>query len=166
MSEYVVPMISAFVGTIGFSIFFNIKKERLLYVAISGTAVCLLYLLCLKLFSGNLFLSNLVPSIFATIYAEISARLKKAPAIVFLLPAIIVLIPGGSFYYTMSHLVNGNQEQFQQVGMQTTQASLGIAVGIIMATAVFYHMARLNGLLRRKTATAEKSKAAVKDNKE
>ncbi|MGN0504957.1 MAG: threonine/serine exporter family protein [Lachnospiraceae bacterium] len=143
MNEYLVSLLTAFVGTIGFSIFFNIKKERLLYVAISGTVICAIYLCCLKWLHGNLFLSNLIPSILATIYAELSARLKKAPAIVFLLPAIIVLIPGGSFYYTMSHLVNGNEEQFREVGMQTMQSALGIAVGILVATAFFYQVTKL-----------------------
>lgn len=150
MSDYVISLLSAFVGTMGFSIFFNIKKERLLYAAVSGTAICGIYLLCMEWLKGDLFLSNLIPSVIATIYAEISARIKKAPSIIFLLPAIIVLIPGGSFYYTMSHLVSGNREMFHEVGMQTIESALGIAVGIIMATAFFYQAAHIVHMVQQK----------------
>lgn len=150
MSDYVVSLLTAFVGTMGFSIFFNIKKERLLYAAVSGTVICGIYLFFIKWLEGNLFLSNLIPSVIATIYAEISARLKKAPSIIFLLPAIIVLIPGGSFYYTMSYLVSGNREMFREIGMQTIQSSLGIAVGILMATAFFYQAAHIVHMIKQK----------------
>lgn len=150
MNDYVVSLLSAFVGTMGFSIFFNIKKERLLYAAVSGAVICGIYLFCLEWFEGNLFLSNLIPSVIATIYAEVSARIKKAPSIIFLLPSIIVLIPGGSFYYTMSHLVNGDREKFREVGMQTTQSALGIAVGILLATAFFYQAAHIIQVVKQR----------------
>lgn len=150
MSNYVVSLLSAFVGTMGFSIFFNIKKERLLYAAVSGTAICGIYLFCMGWLEGDLFLSNLIPSVIATIYAEISARIKKAPSIIFLLPSIIVLIPGGSFYYTMSHLVSGDREKFREVGMQTIQSALGIAVGILLATAFFYQAAHIIQMIKQK----------------
>lgn len=143
MNHYAVALLSAFIGTIGFSIFFNIKKERLLYVSVLGTLISAIYLFCLEWLSGDLFLSNLIPSMIATVLAELSARWKKAPAIVFLLPAIIVLIPGGSFYYTMSYLVNGNEEMFRMVGMQTIQSALGIAVGILIASVFFNQMTGL-----------------------
>ena len=159
MSDYVVSLLSAFVGTMGFSIFFNIKKERLLYAAVSGTVICGVYLLCVKWLKGDLFLSNLIPSVLATIYAEISARLKKAPSIIFLLPAIIVLIPGGSFYYTMSHLVSGDREQFREVGIQTMQSALGIAVGILLATAFFYQAAHMIQIIRQRRDKQKENKA-------
>ncbi len=159
MSDYVVSLLSAFVGTIGFSIFFNIKKERLLYAAVSGTVICGVYLFCVKWLKGDLFLSNLIPSVLATIYAEISARIKKAPSIIFLLPAIIVLIPGGSFYYTMSHLVSGDREQFREVGIQTMQSALGIAVGILLATAFFYQAAHMIQIIRQRKDKQKEKKA-------
>lgn len=159
MNDYVVSILSAFIGTIGFSIFFNIKKERLLYVSILGTAICGIYLFCLEWLDGNLFLSNLIPSMIATVYSELSARWKKAPAIVFLLPSIIVLIPGGSFYYTMSYLVNGNHEMFRKVGIQTIHSALGIAVGILIASVFFYQTAALVKFislkLRKKSSQCE-----------
>ena len=68
---------------------------------------------------------------------------QKAPAIIFILPSIIVLIPGGSFYYTMSYLVNGNQQLFQEWGGRTLLSALGIAVGIIVASFVFYEILHL-----------------------
>jgi len=140
MTGEFVRIIAAFIGVIGFSIFFNLKKERLLYAAVLGTFSGTIYIFCEKWFPENVSLYNMIPALIGTFLSELSARWKKAPAVIFILPSIIILIPGGSFYYTMSYLVNGNQELFQEWGSRTLLAALGIAVGIIVASFVFYEI--------------------------
>ena len=95
------------------------------------------------MFPENVFLYNMIPALIGTFLSELSARWKKAPAVIFILPSIIILIPGGSFYYTMSYLVNGNQELFRAWGSRTILAALGIAVGIIVASFIFYEVIHL-----------------------
>ena len=140
MMEFVGRIIAAFIGCIAFSIFFNMKKERLLYAAVLGTLSAGINLGCEYFFPNQVFVNNMIPALICTLLSELSARWKKAPAIIFILPSIIILIPGGSFYYTMSYLVNGNQEMFQEWGGRTLQSALGIAVGIIVASFVFYEI--------------------------
>lgn len=140
MTEYLVRIAAAFVGCIGFSIFFNMKKERLFYAAVLGTITGTIYVFLEYCLPENVFLTNAIPAFIGTTFSELSARWKKAPAVVFILPSIIVLIPGGSFYYTMSYLVNRNQELFQEWGSRTLLSALGIAVGIIVASFVFYEI--------------------------
>lgn len=143
MMEYLLRAVAAFVGCFGFSIFFNMKKERLLHATLIGTLSCIIYMYCEFLFPNNVFLSNMIPALICTMLSELSARWKKAPAVIFILPSIIILIPGGSFYYTMSYLVNGNQQLFQKWGGKTLLSALGIAVGIIVASFVFYEILHL-----------------------
>lgn len=143
MTQYIIRVAAAFVGCIGFSIFFNMKKERLLHATVLGTLSCIIYLYCEAVLPEQVFLSNMIPALICTFLSELSARWKKAPAIIFILPSIIILIPGGSFYYTMSHLVNGNQELFQEWGGRTLLSALGIAVGIIVSSFVFYEILNL-----------------------
>jgi len=151
MTIDIIRIIAAFTGVIGFSIFFNLKKERLLYAAVLGTLSGTIYIFCEQWFPENVFLSNLIPSFIGTLLSELSARWKKAPAVIFILPSIIILIPGGSFYYTMSYLVNGNQALFQEWGSRTILAALGIAVGIIVASFLFYEVLNLvQGIQKRK----------------
>ncbi len=150
MTEDITRIIAAFVGCISFSIFFNLKKERLLYAAVLGTLSGAIYIYCERIFSENVFLANMIPAFIGTMLSELSARWKKAPAIIFILPSIIILIPGGSFYYTMSYLVNGNQELFQVWGGRTLLAALGISVGIIVASFIFYEILNLIQLVKNK----------------
>lgn len=145
-------IVAAFIGCISFSIFFNLKKERLLYAATLGTLSGAIYIYCCKVFPENVFLTNMIPAVIGTLLSELSARWKKAPAIIFILPSIIILIPGGSFYYTMSHLVMGNQELFKEWGSKTLLAALGISVGIIVASFLFYEVLTLINYLKRKKA--------------
>lgn len=150
MTEYFVRLIAAFIGCIGFCIFFNLKKERLLYASVLGTLSAAIYLYLEIKLPENVFVINLVPSVICTILSELSARWKKAPATIFILPSIIVLIPGGSFYYTMSYLVNGNQELFKEWGNRTVQSALGISLGILIASLVFYQVLNVIHLVRDK----------------
>ncbi len=140
MNEYIIRIVAAFIGCFCFSVFFNIKKERLLHAAVIGTFSGCIYLYCASIFPGNEFISNMIPALICTFLSELSARWKKAPSIIFILPSIIVLIPGGSFYYTMSYLVAGNQELFRQWGNRTLQGAFGISIGILVASFVFYEI--------------------------
>lgn len=152
MTGDIVRIVAAFIGVIGFSIFFNLKKERLLYAAVLGTFTDTLYILGEKLFPENVFLYNMIPAFIGTFLSELSARWKKAPAVTFILPSIIILIPGGSFYYTMSYLVNGNNALFQKWGSRTILAALGIAVGIIVASFIFYEIIHLLQATKERSA--------------
>lgn len=158
MTDNLVRIVAAFIGCIAFSIFFNMKKERLFHAAVLGTLSCVIYIICEQYFPNNVFVSNMIPAFLCTLLSELSARWKKAPAVIFILPSIIVLIPGGSFYYTMSYLVSGNQEMFQEWGGRTLLSALGIAVGIIVSSFVFYEILNLIQIIQKKCADRNKNK--------
>lgn len=91
---------------------------------------------------------NLVPAIVGTLYAEIIARIVKAPATVFLIPAVIPLTPGGTLYYTMSAIVDGDMAKAQEQGGITLLVALGIAVGIVFISVIFYQLTNWNRRLK------------------
>ena len=72
---------------------------------------------------------------FGAVFAEIMARVCKAPATVFTILSEIALIPGGSLYITMHHLVGGRQGEALQYGLHTLMVALAIALGIVLVTA-------------------------------
>lgn len=150
MEEYIIRIVASFIGSFCFSIFFNMKKERLLHAAILGTLSCVITIYCEIKLPGNVFLWNLIPAMICTFLSELSARWKKAPAIIFILPSIIVLIPGGSFYYTMSYMVSGEQALFREWCRRTVQSALGIALGIMVSSFVFYEILSLLQYIKSK----------------
>lgn len=136
--DILIQILTASLGTLGFALFFNIKKEKLAYVAISGGITWCIYLIC-RHYGYNEFISNLISAAFTTVYAEIFARILKAPATVFLITGIVPLVPGGSLYYTMSSATLGNMEGLAHYGYLTLQISLGIAAGILIISTIVYH---------------------------
>ena len=90
---------------------------------------------------GGLFLPNLLASVFVGIYAEIMARVNRAPATIFLTTGAVPLIPGGSLYYTMLGLVSNDELMFAENGSKAAIIALAIALGfVIVAIANNLHL--------------------------
>ena len=127
-------VLAAAAGTLGFSILFNSRPQRLLLGALGGGLTWFIYLLLARYILQD-FICVAAAAAFGAVYAEIMARVCKAPATVFTILAEIALIPGGSLYLTMHHLVGGRQTQALQYGMHTLMVALAIALGIVFITA-------------------------------
>ena len=78
----------------------------------------------------------LIATAACALMAEICARIFRVPATVFLLVAIIPMVPGGGLYYTMEALLSGNQALCAQLGIQTGAAAAAIAVGASLVTSL------------------------------
>ena len=85
---------------------------------------------------GNVFLAALVSALVVCLWAETFARVRKAPATIFLIPGIIPLLPGGSLYYTMSALIATDMDQVLLKGKETGLMAMGIVVGILIASEI------------------------------
>ncbi|MBR3137121.1 MAG: threonine/serine exporter family protein [Clostridia bacterium] len=127
-------VLAAAAGTLGFSILFNSRPQRLLLGALGGGLTWFIYLLLARYILQD-FICVAAAAAFGAVYSEIMARVCKAPATVFTILAEIALIPGGSLYLTMHHLVGGRQTQALQYGMHTLMVALAIALGIVFITA-------------------------------
>lgn len=142
MDQDIIQLISAFFGAAGFALVFNIRYKYLLLASVGGFLSWVIYLLVHNSVENH-FVSCFVSSAFCAIYAEVMARLYKTPATVFFIPAVVALIPGGSLYYTMSYLIQGNSELFSQYGKTTGQYAMGIACGISLAWALWYMIQKM-----------------------
>jgi uncharacterized membrane protein YjjB (DUF3815 family) len=65
------------------------------------------------------------------------ARVRKYPAISYLVVSIFPLIPGASVYYTMNYAVRGDMDSFASQGMHTIAIAGFMAVGILMMSTAF-----------------------------
>lgn len=140
-------IISGAIGTLGFCLFFRIRRDKLIYGCIGGLLTSLFFCICSDL-GLSVLMRNLIPTIVGTLYAEVIARIVKAPTTVFLIPAVIPLTPGGTLYYTMSAIVEGDMVKAQQQGEITLLVALGIAVGIVFISVIFYQLTNWNVRLK------------------
>ena len=95
-----IQLIAALVSTAGFCLMYHLTRRHI-PLAAGGAAACWAVYLLLRSRIGNLFYLVLLVSIFSAAYAEIAAKYAKAPATLFLIPALIPLVPGSYVYYMM-----------------------------------------------------------------
>lgn len=123
-------ILTAFLGSIGFSILFNVRGSKLLIAGLGGALSWGLYLALGPVLSSDS-IKYFIASLFVTIYAEAFARIKKSPTTSFLVPGFIPLIPGGALYSTMKYALHNDWSLFADKASYTVQLALAIAAGIV-----------------------------------
>ncbi len=131
-----VQLLASAIGCIGFSIIFNIHGPGILLCALGGVIAWGVYSAVIGLGHSDL-AGYFWGAAISSAYAEIMARVRKYPAISYLVVAIFPLIPGASVYYTMNYAVRGEMENFANQGMHTIAIAGIMAVGIILVSTVF-----------------------------
>ena len=135
MQTEIIQLITSFFGSLGFGIIFGLRKRYYLPSALGGLFSWAIYLVSFH-FIGSEFFCCLLAAAFADLYAELLAHLYKAPSTLFLLPALIPLIPGSILYYTMSATVGSDVAGAKYYGRETLIWALAIAAGISLVTAI------------------------------
>ncbi len=133
---YIIQLITAFTGSLGFAGIFHVKKDKLLPAAFGGFLAWGVYLAAGSA-SSNDPLRFFLASLAFTVYAEIMARLKKTPATIFLVPSAIPLIPGGSLYATMRYALGRQKELCLEQAVYTLSLAAAIACGILCAMTIW-----------------------------
>ena len=126
-------LIPCFIGCIGFCIIFNIHGAGGLLCALGGVVAWIIYSLTAQLFGSDL-VGYFWGTLFAAAYSETMARVRKCPAISYLVVAIFPLIPGAGVYYTMRYAVQGNMDAFADQLMHTAAIAGIMAVAILLVS--------------------------------
>ena len=146
METNLLQLITAALGSLGFSLVFNVRGKPLLWGALGGLLAWGSYLF-FKAQGTSDVVGYLLASMLITIYSEVCARRFRAPATVFLMSSAIPLIPGGSLYRTMVCAVKMQGMEFLRVGTHTMLLAAAISAGIILVSTVLhaYYAARGRG---------------------
>ena len=133
MKQILIQLVTALFGAFGFSLLFGIRRRHLALASLGGMLTWGVYLAVQSMWN-ILFLSALIASVFAVGYAEMLAHARKCPSTLFVVPAIIPLVPGSSLYYAMERAVDGDYAEAAVFGHQTLLCALAIAAGISFVT--------------------------------
>lgn len=139
MTRALIEMFTAFLACFGFSIIYQARPNRLVLCGLSGGitwGVCCLA----QQFTDNLFIYYMIAAAFGTLLSEFLARKTKCPATIFLIPALLPMVPGGSLYYTTFAVVTGNNADARFYGQRTALSALGIAVGLVTVSIFMYYI--------------------------
>ena len=146
MYTELIQLACALFGSVAFSVLFNVKRTHLFIAALGGVFGWAIYLSMGFLASGEFFRSMVAASAIA-LFAEVMARVKKAPTTVFLTVAAIPLFPGASLYRTMRCIMSSDLEGFIARGLATAGGAAGIACGILFTMTAWYLVDRIRRTL-------------------
>ena len=137
---FLIHCLICFIGCIGFSIYFNVHGGGIWLCALGGMLTWAVYLIADAQGCGVIE-ANFWAAAFASAYAEVMARIRKYPAISYLVVAAFPLLPGAGIYYTTSYALQGDMDMFVSKGTETAGIAGVMAVGILLvstAVRLFY----------------------------
>ena len=123
--------IFSIIASYGFVVIFNIHGFGSFLCALGGgitwAAFCLVQAL-----GGQDLMCYFLATIVAAAFAEVMARIRKYPAISYLISCLLPLIPGSGIYYAAQQAMQGNSEGFLFYGTRTLAIAGCMAVGILL----------------------------------
>ena len=138
------------IASYGFVVIFNIHGFGSFLCALGGgitwAAFCLVQAL-----GGQDLVCFFVATVVAAIFAEVMARIRKYPAISYLISCLLPLIPGSGIYYAAQQAMQGNSEGFIYYGTRTLAIAGCMAVGILLVVTLTKHLTNRHKPILTKT---------------
>ncbi len=133
-AHWVIQLVAAFVGTVGFSALFGAPRRFYLYCGLAGMAGWAVYLLVAMSHSvvGAAFFAALA----VAAISHIMAKICRCPVTVFLICGIIPLVPGGGIFWTAYYIVTEQLRMAASTGFVALKVTIAIAGGIILASGI------------------------------
>jgi uncharacterized membrane protein YjjB (DUF3815 family) len=119
-----------------FAILFNVPRRAIPASAVLG-AIGYAFYEIISVFLGSPITGYFVGTLIIAVTSEILARKIKMPATIFIVPAVIPLVPGIGLYNTMMYLVQGQDAKAGKTGVATFLAIVAMAMALVITTLIF-----------------------------
>ena len=127
----VLQCVFAIIASYGFVVIFNIHGFGSFLCALGGgitwAAFCVVQAL-----GGQDLMCFFLATVVAAVFAEVMARIRKYPAISYLISCLLPLIPGSGVYYAAQQAMQGNSAGFVSYAGRTLAIAGVMAVGILL----------------------------------
>lgn len=134
MREIFVNVVCPFIGTAAYVVLFNVPQKYYLSCGLTGIVSWLVY----QAVSGMA--SAAFASFAAVLAAVFLSRMltvrMKCPITIFLLAAILPLVPGAGIYYTAYYLVTNQFALAAERGSEAVKAAFSIVAGIAFVVSI------------------------------
>ncbi len=136
METYMIPVAASFLGTLGFSAYYNVGLRISVINAAAGMAGYLVYLF-FQGQTGSIFMSNFITAVCMTMMSELCARYYRVPTTMLLVPMLFPEIPGGVLYNAIWSLLVGETEACLSYAAELAVIIAALNLGIVLVTALF-----------------------------
>ena len=144
--------VGAFAGTLGYAFMLNAPARTVLPASLTALLGYVLYAVLFLLTPVGEMSSYFIATVVIAIICELEARAMRMPSTIFLLTALVPLVPGYTFYCAMLALVQDNSASFASYIMEAVQIVAVIAVGAAVTSVLFRTMSELR--MKRKARKA------------
>ena len=128
---------SSFITALGFSVLYNIPRRTIVPAGFTGGVGWTVYFFLTTYLSTQSFLATIIASFCIAFASQIFARRLRVPVIVFTLPGLIPLVPGGMAYNMMRAFVEGDTLLGFQFATSTFLTAGALALGLSINGAFF-----------------------------
>ena len=130
-----INILFSYLASVGFGVLLNIPRRALNGCGIIEVLGWMVYLFIKHLDLGNM-LANLLAAFAIGVTAIIFARVKKMPMILFNIPSLVPLVPGGQSYRAIRYFALGNNSLAIEYLVQVGMIAGAIAMGFFLAELV------------------------------
>ncbi len=128
--ELLVKLIASFLGSAAFAVVFKVNKRHVVFGALNGFVTYFIYYTVI-FFINSSFAAAFISTAAAAVFAELFARVRRAPASVFLIPGVIPTVPGSNLYFFMRNILETNTAEALSQLVIALSIALGIACGTV-----------------------------------
>lgn len=137
LTNGLLQLVLAYLATAGFGVLLNIPHRALNLSGWVGAAGWftyeLLYYLLPAEINVKLAIGNLVAAVVIGVASGLAAHYKRMPMIIFNIPSLVPLVPGGQSYRVVRNLVTGRPDLASHYLAQVVIISAVIAIGFLIA---------------------------------
>ncbi|WP_035460236.1 threonine/serine exporter family protein [Ligilactobacillus apodemi] len=125
-------LIFSYLATVSFAVTLNIPRSALNLCGLIGALGWLVYK-SLYLVHTGIVLANLVAALVIGLSSVIAARLKKKPMILFNVPSLVPLVPGGQAYRAIYYFAFKNDNLALRYLVEAGMIAGAISMGFFLA---------------------------------
>lgn len=142
MTYFFTHLILSMISAIGFGIIFNAPRKSLIQCGIVGMTGWMVYILMSD--TGiDVVQASFSGAFTVSIIGHIMARRYKTPIIVFIVAGIIPLVPGGTAYDAMRHVVSNDYGNAIPLATKAFIIASAIAMGLVFAEVLVQFLLKL-----------------------
>ena len=140
IKQILLRCVGAFGGTLGYAFILNAPMSTVLPASVTGLIGYLIYELLLNFTGAGVLFSYFISTVLISVACEIEARVMRMPSTIFLMTALVPLVPGYTFYLAMLSMVEDKGYQAAAYGLEAVQIVAAIAVGAAVTSVLFRTM--------------------------
>ena len=125
----------SFLASVSFGLVFRIAPKDLWLAGLGGTLTRIVLILLSQVIAARIVYIGLA-ALVAGLFGELIATVRKDPSTYFIYPAIVPLIPGDLFYYTLVGIYLTDQSMIATNALNCLLSLVGMSIGFVISSII------------------------------